>query len=154
MIDNYEELIFLIDLLNIALINRDRNKAKIENFELVKNILQDKYTRCKIIGIADPSAPYKINNKSIYENYIQKGIISQVGPGEKADYYIIQYAKNHPYCLIISNDAFREYDISEELKNRIIPVTIINNEAIFSKKLVDYLKNEGEIIVNNGDENE
>ena len=148
MIENNEDLIFLIDLLNIALINRDRNKAKIENFELVKNILQDKYIGCKVIGIADPSAPYKINNKSIYENYVRKGIISQVGPGEKADYYVIRYAKNHPNCLIISNDAFREYDIRKELKNRIIPVTIINNEVIFSKKLVDYLINEGELIVN------
>ena len=148
MIENNEELIFLIDFLNITLINRDRNKAKIENFELVKNFLQDKYTGCKVIGIADPSAPYKINNKSIYENYVQKGIISQVGTGEKADYYMIQYAKNHPNRLIISNDAFREHDISEELKIRIIPVTIINNEVIFSKKLVEYLINEEKIMVN------
>ena len=148
MIDDNEELIFLIDFLNIVLINRVRNKGKIENFKLVKNILHDKYLGCKVIGIADPSAPYKINNKSIYENYVQKGVISQVGPGEKADYYMLEYAKNHPNCFIISNDAFREYDISEELKNRIIPVSLIYNEAIFSKKLVDYLKNEGEIIVN------
>jgi len=60
----------------------------------------------------------------------------------------ILQANYHPNCFIISNDAFREYDISEELKNRIIPVSIIYNEVIFSKKLVDYLKNEGEIIIN------
>jgi len=144
-----EELIFLIDLLNIALINRFRNKGKIENFEYVKSKLQENYPECNVIGVADPSAPYKINKKFIYEKYVKKGIISQVGPGEKADYYMLEYAKNHPNCFIISNDAFREYDISEELKNRIIPVSLIYNEAIFSKKLVDHLKNEGEIIVNN-----
>lgn len=143
-----EELIFLIDLLNIALINRFKNKGKIENFEFVKSKLQEKYPECKVIGIADPSAPYKINKKFIYEKYVQKGIISQVGPGEKADYYILEFAKNHPNCFIISNDAFKEYDISEELKSRVIPVSLIYNDVIFSKKLVDYLKNEGEIIVN------
>ena len=51
---------------------------------------------------------------------------------------MLEYAKNHLNCFIISNDAFREYDISEELKNRIIPVSIIYNEVIFSKKFVDY----------------
>lgn len=148
MIDDKDELIFLIDLLNIVLINRVRNKGKIENFDLIKNQLQEEYPECNVIGVADPSAPYKINNKFIYENYVQKGVISQAGPGEKADYYMLEYAKNHLNCFIISNDAFREYDISEELKNRIIPVSIIYNEVIFSKKLVDYFINEGEIIVN------
>jgi len=146
MIDNNKELIFLIDLLNIALIIRIRNKGKIENFELVKSTLHAKYSRCKVIGVADPSAPYKINNKSIYENYVQKGVISQVGPGEKADYYMLEYAKNHLNCFIISNDAFRDYDINEELKDRIIPVSIIYNEAIISKKLVDCLINKEEKI--------
>ena len=65
---------------------------------------------------------------------MQKGVISQAGPGEKADYYMLEYAKNHLNFFIISNDAFREYDFSEELKNRIIPVSIIYNEVIFSTR--------------------
>ena len=96
MIDDNEELIFLIDLLNIVLINRVRNKGKIENFDLVKKQLQEKYPECTVIGVADPSAPYKINNKFIYENYVQKGVIPQAGPGEKASklFYIFFFSLN------------------------------------------------------------
>ena len=61
---------------------------------------------------------------------------------------MLENGKNHPNCVLISKYAFKEYDIGEGLKNRIIPVSLMCNEAKIRKKLVDYLKNEVEIIEN------
>jgi len=146
MIVDSHNLEFLIDFLNIAFLNRYRNKARLVIFNLVKKKIRDLYPFSKILGVADPSTPYKIDNRYKYEKLKQNQIISQVGPGEKADYYLLEYAKNHPNCFIISNDAFKEYDIKEQLRKRIIPVGIINNEVIFSQKLYAYLQDEEKII--------
>ena len=54
---------------------------------------------------------------------------------------MIKYAENKENCYIITNDAFRDYNINDGLKQRIIPVCIIENEVIFSQKLEKFLSN-------------
>ena len=92
------------------------------------------------MGIADPSAPYSIDQEEKYRLLINEGDVIQVGSGEEADYYMIAYARNKPYCFIITNDGFKDHKIHDNLKKRVIPVCIINDEVIFSKKLNEHLK--------------
>lgn len=114
---------------------KDNGKPKLCNFERVRNKLLSLDPTAEIIGIADPSSPYVIDQKEKYESYVDNGIIIQVGPREEADYYMIIYANNNRDCYIISNDGFKDYKIQDNLISRVVPVCIINGEVIFSRKL-------------------
>ena len=126
--------IALIDFLNVAYHKKINGKASLKNFHVVRKKIRALSPKTKVLGIADPSAPYSIDERKGYKQLVDKGIVIQVGPGEEADYYMIKFAENKKNCYIFTNDAFRDYEVSEELKNRIIPICIIEDDVIFSKK--------------------
>lgn len=134
--------IFLIDFLNVAYVLKEKGKPRIKNVELVVKKLKLLSPLAKTIYVADPSAPFKIDNKEKYEKLIDNGEIVQVGSGEEADYYMIKYAENKSYCCIVTNDGFKNHKFNENLKNRIIRVSIINGEVIFSKNFNEFLTNQ------------
>ncbi|MFX1500763.1 MAG: hypothetical protein ACFFDH_07340 [Promethearchaeota archaeon] len=135
-----QTIVALIDFLNTAYLIKHKRKPKLENYEKVRAKLQSIDSRIKVLAIADPQSINIINQKKNYESYRDKGEIVQVGPGEEADYYMIKYAEKNPNYCIISSDGFKNYNIEETLKERVIPVCIINGEVIFSKKLELFLK--------------
>ena len=139
------ERIFLIDFLNIAYLIKDNGKPRIKNVELVIRKLKLLSPLNKVICIADPSTPYVIDNKKKYKAFIDEGQIVQVGSGEEADYYMIKFAENKSDCCIVTNDGFKNHEFNENLKDRIIRVSIINNEVIFSKSLNVFLTNQAKI---------
>lgn len=134
--------IFLIDFLNVAYLLKENGKPRIKNVELVVGKLKLLSPLTKVICIADPSTPYIIDNKKKYKKLIDEGQIVQVGSGEEADYYMIKYAENKSNCCIITNDGFKNHKFNENLKNRIIRVSIINSEVIFSKNFNEFLTNQ------------
>lgn len=110
-------------------------KPRLRNYNLVKKSLLTIKPKVKIFGIADSTAYRAIDQKDEFELLRNNGEIVQVTSGEEADYYLIKYAENKKNCLIITNDRFNNHNISNNLKNRIIPVVIIDDEVIFSEKL-------------------
>ena len=58
---------------------------------------------------------------------------------------MIKFAENKPDCCIVTNDGFKNHEFNENLKDRIIRVSIINNEVIFSKSLNNFLTNQAKI---------
>ena len=135
-----EEIEFLLDFSNIVHENQSFKKAKLKNYERIKSELVNIRPKAKILSIADARTRHIIDDKHKLESLFVKDNIIQAPLGEKADYYILNYAKRHSTVLIISNDHFREYSFRNTLVNRIIPYKIINNDVIFSEKLENYLK--------------
>lgn len=136
-----DDSVFLIDFLNIAYLSKENGNPRLSNYEKVRDKLKSINPKAKVLAIADPHAYKRINYQEKYEALIDKGEIIQVGSGEEADYYMIQYAKPYQNCCIISNDSFKDHNLNRDIKKRIIPVCIINNEVIFSKKLKEFPKN-------------
>ncbi len=134
MENNEKFCIILIDFLNIAYHKKQNGKADLDNFNLVRKKVLSLFPKAKVYGIADPSTPYSINKRNQYRKLVGEGVVIQVGPGEEADYYMIKYAENKKNCYIITNDAFRDYNINYKLQERIIPVCIIESEVMFSQK--------------------
>ncbi len=128
----------VLDFSNIVHENQTYKSAKLKNYEKVKSELKTIIPNANIISIADARTRHIIDDKHKFENLIIEDNIIQAPLGEKADYYILEYAKRHPNALVISNDGFREYQIKNGLK--IIPFKIINNDVIFSSKLEEYAK--------------
>ncbi len=130
----------VMDFSNIVHENQTYYIAKLSNYEFVKSEIIRIIPRANLIPIADARTRHKIDEKSKFENKIVKNEIIQAPAGEKADYYILKYAKRHYSSLVISNDLFRGYPNKNGLEKRIIPYKIINNDVIFSEKLNRYLK--------------
>lgn len=137
-----KKLLFLIDFLNIVNVSKINGKPKLLNYLLVKEKLSILFPNCKVCAVADPGAPWVIDQKNKYENLHDKGEIIQVGPGEKADYYMLKYLEEFPDCYIISNDGFKEYNLKSQVRDRVIHLCIIENVVFFSEKIEILGKNE------------
>lgn len=124
---------FVLDVSNIVHENHTHNLARLVNYRKLKSELK-KY-KVNIIPIADARTRHYIDEKHEFERLIKIDNIIQAPSGEKADYYILEYARRHPKALIISNDRFREYKYGPEIRNRFIPYKIIKFEVYFSPKL-------------------
>ena len=111
---------FLIDFLNVAHLKKHNGIPTVNSFKLVRKKILSLDPIAKIFGIADPSSPFKVNSIEKYEKLRDAGIIRQIGPGEKADPYMIKFAESRPHCCIITNDKFEDYAISDELRKTII----------------------------------
>lgn len=137
MVTDTESNLYLIDFLNIAYYF---GKAELATYLLVQKAVQSIDPSAEIITVADPHAYRVIDDKQGFKALKKSRELIQVGPSEKADFYLIQYAKDKPHCFIITNDAFRDYEINDGLKDRLIRFTIIKDEVIFSENLNKALK--------------
>lgn len=132
-----ESVIF--DTSNILHENSSYLKAIYNNYLLVRDAINNLVPNVQIISIADPKTRHKIDQYRAYELLCRSGEIIQAPYGEKADYYILEYLKSTHNSVVISNDAFRNYNLSKSKYARIIPYKIILGKVIFSEKLFKIL---------------
>lgn len=130
---------FVLDFSNIVHENNTYDHAKLINYRKVKSELEKIHPKAKISSIADARTHHIIDQKQEFKSLILKDNIIQAPAGEKADYYIYEYAIRHPTAVIISNDQFKQYQNNINFKKRVIPYKIINNDIIFSAKLKKYV---------------
>jgi len=106
----------VVDGSNVALSRRTlKKKAKIYNLELIIEYLKKLATTISInwVIVIDASLRHRIDNKTKLEQLIKTGVIAQCPKNNKADDYIIEFFKRHPEnTVIISNDCFEEYNVS------------------------------------------
>jgi len=105
---------------------------------LIKTLeIEKKNIRC----ICDPSLKYYIDKPIEYKVLIEERIIIEAP--KVADEFLLSFALKHDFCLIISNDRFRQYlnqlPSKEWLEERRISFMIINNEVCLSPN-IDYHK--------------
>ncbi|MHA1269738.1 MAG: hypothetical protein ACTSPY_08105 [Candidatus Helarchaeota archaeon] len=134
------EIIILIDLLNVLLSNKTNYKGKLKYYFLMKEKLRKTIQNAKIIPVIDASGVYRVDDKQKFETIRKEDGIVQTPAGEVADYYLLEYGRINPKCLIISCDTFKNYSIDESLRRRIIPFVIIDDVVIFSLKLKNFLE--------------
>lgn len=83
------------------------------------------------VGIADASLRKKIDDSQKYARFVQTKWVREVS---YADHYLITFfqrkSEESSQFWLVSNDKFREYDISMELRNRIIEFNLIDGELI------------------------
>lgn len=124
---------FLIDFLNIAY---QSGKPELRNFELVLSKLRSLDPSATILGIADPHSIKVIDDQDRYEQLVKTGVIRQVPSKGEADFYMLKFAEMKPNCYLVSNDTFKDYELKNGVKERIIQLTIIGDEVIFSEKIM------------------
>lgn len=127
-----------MDLTNI-LHQGNGKKAKLTNFRLLKEALFKEYPESDVYYLADASTRHKIDDRTGYDRLCDSGCIIQTPAGEQADHYIITYASRIKNSIVISCDRFKDYSISDKLSLRIVPVVIIGDQVIFSKKITEFL---------------
>jgi len=97
----------VVDLANILHQDRNENQElKVENIIKVhRAVFSMGYTPTMI---ADASTKHKMDDKSLYEELIENGIVVQSPAGTKADEYVLEVAKAEK-SKFLTNDLFREY---------------------------------------------
>ncbi len=91
--------------------------------------------------ICDPALKYHIDKPVDFEALTKEGVIIEAP--KIADEFILSFALKHEYCLIISNDKFRDYfdqlPSKNWIKERRVSFMIIGEEVCLSPN-VDYDK--------------
>lgn len=134
------ELFIYIDGSNIAYSRYNKiKKPMLSDILLVFDYLlktleiEKENIRC----ICDPTLKYYIDNPIEYEVLIKERIIIEAP--KVADEFILSFALQHDFCLIISNDRFRQYinqlPSKEWLEDRRISFMIINKEVCLSPNI-------------------
>lgn len=136
-----KECKIIIDGSNVAFFQRNENKeARIENLEILLNFLETlkDYFGIKYQIITDASLQHRIDDDIKLETLYKTGKIIQCARGIKADDIIIEYTKRHPEeTIIISNDCFKEYDISNI---KLLKFAIIFGEFITKPDIKEFLE--------------
>jgi hypothetical protein len=128
---------FVVDLPNVLYANRVGRKAKLINFLRLKEALANQFPGAQTIFVAEAKTRYIVDDKKQYDACVKNGEIIQIPPTEKADYYVLEYAKKKANCLVISCDQFKDYQIPDDLRRRVIPFVIMGEDVILSPKLRD-----------------
>jgi len=136
-----KECKIIIDGSNVAFFQRNENKeARIQNLEILLNFLEtlkDDFG-IKYQIITDASLQHRIDDDVKLETLYNTGKIIQCARGIKADDIIIEYTKRHPEeTIIISNDCFKEYDLSNI---KLLKFAIIFGEFITKPDIKEFLE--------------
>ncbi len=103
--DNHRLL--LIDITNIISQDIDQNKkVKVNNIKKVGDVARSKGFIPKMI--ADASMRHHVDNLELYEELIEKKIITQAPAASEADEYVLEYAKSE-HCKFLANDKYKKY---------------------------------------------
>jgi len=136
--DVQQKLSIVVDLSNI-LYQGNGSKAKMANFRLVRQALDKEYPSASIFYLADANTRHKIDERAAYDDLCNDGTIIQTPAGEQADHYLLAYAARILNCVVISCDRFKDHHIADDLSRRIVPVVIIGDQVIFSRKLTEFV---------------
>jgi len=113
----------VIDGANIAFASRHQQKAKFQNLQLIREQFekcQKEKPEMQVEIICDASLKYHIDDPTMYELWVQNGIIKQAPAYIKADILIIKYLQQYNgEIALISNDLFRDYPEMAQLKHRL-----------------------------------
>ncbi len=130
----------ILDCNNIAYSRNNKLKPpSLSDILLVYELLKEKlhFKKKDIICICDPALKYRIDKPLEYKVLKKEGILIEAP--KVADEFILSYALKYDFCLIISNDKFREY--IEQLPNkrwiedRRISFLLINDEICLSPNI-------------------
>ncbi|MBD3212657.1 MAG: hypothetical protein GF311_08610 [Candidatus Lokiarchaeota archaeon] len=142
------KIYIIVDGSNVAFSYRNSKKeAKIENINIIIEILKELSNNYNLEFrvIIDASLRHRIDKKEELEELEKIGLIIQTPRNHQADEFIIEFAKRHPEnTIIISNDAFGEYDSKgliicnflvffSEIIIRPDPINILGDKAILKK---------------------
>jgi hypothetical protein len=128
----------VVDVANIMFQGKGK-RAKLANFLLVRCALEAECPGASIFYLADASTRYKVDDKDAFEELCEAGVILQTPAGEQADHYLLSYAERIPDCIVVSCDRFKEYELTEDMRGRIVPALIIGTQVIFSHKFTDII---------------
>jgi len=130
----------LIDVCNICYCNKtDNGKPILANLISILHYLvkELEILRQNIICISDPALVWHIDDPKRFERMIESGEV--IKSPKKADEFILGYALSCEFCLIISNDKYREYikqlPSEEWLQDRSVNFMIINGVTILSPNI-------------------
>ncbi|MFX0102219.1 MAG: hypothetical protein ACFFCS_21820 [Candidatus Hodarchaeota archaeon] len=133
-------LVIVVDLVNVMMTNKTGKKGKLSYYQLMKEKLDELFLGNEIYYIADASGRHRVDDKDEFERLCQQDWIIQTPAGEDGDYYMLQFAQNKANCIVISRDQFKNYNLDDRMKQRVIPFSIIGEEVIFSKKMNKFKK--------------
>ena len=133
----------IVDVNNIVYErNNGKNKPLLNDLLILLKKLAAKGFEIKnIFNICDPSLKKYIDKKDIFRKLVNKNRIIAAPSFKKADEFILGFALGFPFCFIISNDLFREYQEQlpsrKWLKERRISFLFIGENVILSPN-IDY----------------
>jgi len=122
---------------------------KLEYFLQIQGELRIFFDRPWIVGIADASLENRIDRREEYQWYSRTGWIHKVPAEVYADYFIIEFFQKKwrkgQNCWLVSNDYFREFDLTEQLETHIIRFKFIDGEfLVYNQLLFDLVSQQTE----------
>lgn len=130
----------LIDVCNICYCRKtDNGKPISANLISILHYLvkELEIPRQNIICISDTALIWHIDDPKRFKRMIESGEV--IKSPKKADEFILGYALSCEFCLIISNDKYREYikqlPSEEWLQDRSVNFMIINGVTILSPNI-------------------
>jgi len=130
----------LIDVCNICYCRKtDDGKPILANLTSILHYLvkELEIPRQNIICISDPALIWHIDDPKRLKRMIESEEV--IKSPKKADEFILGYALSCEFCLIISNDKYREYirqlPSEEWLQDRSVNFMIINGVTILSPNI-------------------
>jgi len=137
---NLKNIKILIDVCNICYYRKtDNGKPILANLTSILHYLvkELKVPKQNIICISDPALVWYIDDQKRFKRMIDSGEV--INSPKKADEFILGYALSCEFCLIISNDKYREYlkqlPREEWLQDRSVNFMIINGVTILSPNI-------------------
>lgn len=135
----------IIDGNNVAYDNVPKGKAPhYENLELALKHFAEKDLNVRII--VDASLRHEIDDKKVFNEALNKKLITQSPAGVQADEYILKLALAHPKSRIVSNDNYENWR-----KRKGKEFDEIKKEVLDKKKRLIKFKINGEFIEFNND---
>ena len=100
--------LLIVDITNILNLDKDENGAlKIGNILNVSDTL--KLHGYNPLMIADANMRhYRLDKPQLYEELLQKGILTQAPAGRKADEFVLEFAKAEN-CKFLANDMYKNF---------------------------------------------
>ncbi|MBN1803420.1 MAG: hypothetical protein JW891_18065 [Candidatus Lokiarchaeota archaeon] len=131
------ELEIFIDVNNVVhnRHNMEQNPQLGDFLIMMDRLINDLgFQPAKIISICDPGLKYHIDKPNEFEALIKEGVIREAP--KVADEFILSFALRKKYCLIVSNDKFREYldqlPSKDWLKQRRVTFMFLGNDVVLS----------------------
>ena len=104
---NEDKELLLVDITNILNMDKNKNhKIKVDNIQKVGDAVTSLGHVPKMI--ADASMRHNVDDRKLYDEFLEDETILQAPAGTKADEYILEIAKVEK-CKFLTNDKFEEY---------------------------------------------